>query len=77
MAKNNELAYIVDSIIEELEELKKEDESDFVEGQRLAYATVLGRAKEMVSSEAEEYGLDFDVDAKYLYLPTDAKNQKP
>lgn len=67
MAKNIELAYIVDSIIEELEELKKEDDSEFVEGQRLAYATVLGRVKEMVPLAAGEYGLDFDVDAKYLY----------
>ena len=67
MAKNIELAYIVDSIIEELEELKKEDDSEFVEGQRLAYATVLGRVKAMVPLAAGEYGLDVDVDAKYLY----------
>lgn len=66
MKKNNELAYVVESIIEELEELKNESDSEFVAGQRLAYATMLGRAK--------EYGLDFDVDATYLYVPTDAEN---
>lgn len=74
MEKNNELAYVVESIIEELEELKNESDSEFVAGQRLAYATMLGRAKEMLSLEAKEYGLDFDVDATYLYVPTDAKN---
>lgn len=49
------------------EVLKSSDKGDYEQGQLLAYATVLGIIRDELSGyDLKEYGLDFDIDKKYL-----------
>lgn len=72
LAKNKDvLIEIIDEITAEADELLNdthdEDSPDYINGQLLAYATALGIIKSCLSGyELKEYGLDYDIDKKYL-----------
>lgn len=47
--------------------LNSSEKSDYEQGQLLAYATVLSIIRDVLSGyDLKEYGLDFDIDKKYL-----------
>lgn len=49
------------------EVLNSPDKGDYEQGQLLAYATVLSIIRDELSGyDLKEYGLDFDIDKKYL-----------
>ena len=66
--KNKDLlAEIVEEITEEADELLNEEKNEYNSGQMLAYATALGIIKTCLSGyDLKEYGLDYDIDKKYL-----------
>jgi hypothetical protein len=58
---------LVNTIFEELNELKSEEKNDLNYGKSLAYAYVLGIIKGSIAEEAQsKYGLDIDIDKIYL-----------
>ncbi len=58
---------IIEEVVREADEvLYSKVKSEYDEGQLLAYANVLGIIKSMLSDRADEYGLDYDIDRKYL-----------
>lgn len=66
--KNNLLLEIIDGILEAADELNQRNNRDLVEqGELIAYAESLCIIQDALSGyDLAEYGLDFDVDAKYL-----------
>jgi hypothetical protein len=53
-------------LIETAEEVKDDYEGgDFRNGQLLAYNTALSRLKIILSPDADNYGLDFDIDKRF------------
>lgn len=68
LAKNKDiLIEIVDEITAEADELLKEKKDDYNNGQMLAYATALGIIKTcLAGQDLKKYGLDYDIDKKYL-----------
>lgn len=62
------LLEIIEEIKEEADEVKEENKtSDYEQGQLLAYVTALGIIKTCLAGyDLKEYGLDFDIDKKYL-----------
>lgn len=69
MISKERMADIVESIKELADEIhsqKNKDPQEF--GQLLAYAEALSIIRDAVdSSDLREIGLDFDIDARYLY----------
>ena len=68
MKNKNILIEAIDEITEEADELlQAEDKDEYTNGQLLAYATALGIIKTCLSGyDLKEYGLDYDIDKKYL-----------
>lgn len=68
LAKNKDLLIeIIDEITAEADELLNETKDDYNSGQMLAYSTALGIIKTCLSGyDLEEYGLNYDIDKKYL-----------
>lgn len=64
----NLISEIVSGVMEAADELLAKDDRDLVEqGQLIAYAESLTIIQDALSGyDLKEYGLDFDVDAKYL-----------
>lgn len=64
----NLIAEIVSGVMEAADELLAKSDRDLVEqGQLIAYAESLTIIQDALSGyDLKEYGLDFDVDAKYL-----------
>lgn len=64
---NNVLIETISEIIEEADGLLEEEQNDYTSGQLLAYATALGIIRDSLSGyNVKEFGLDFDIDKKYL-----------
>jgi hypothetical protein len=64
---NGVLVEIIDEITAELDELSEEEKTDYNNGQMLAYANALGIIKTCLSGyDLKEFGLDYDIDKKYL-----------
>ena len=68
LAKNKDiLVEVIDEITAEADELLNETKDDYNNGQMLAYATALGIIKTCLSGyDLKEFGLDYDIDKKYL-----------
>lgn len=64
----NLLLDIVSETKENADEVLNSSEiGEYEQGQLLAYATVLGAIRDVLSGyDLKEYGLDFDIDKKYL-----------
>ena len=64
----NTLKEIIENIVANSDEIKKQIETDLMDyGKLLAYAESLSIISEMCDEEElEEIGLDFDIDARYL-----------
>lgn len=61
------IAETKESADEVLHSSDKYDKNDYAQGQLLAYATVLSIIRDELSGyDLKEYGLDFDIDKKYL-----------
>ena len=72
LANNKDILIdVIEEITAEADELLNDthdkDSLDYINGQRLAYATALGIIKTCLSGyDLKEYGLDYDIDEKYL-----------
>lgn len=68
LGNKNVLTEAVNEIIIEANEvLQNSKNTDYENGQLLAYATALGIIKDTLSGyNLKDYGLDFDIDEKYL-----------
>lgn len=67
ISNNDVLTEIISEITSEADELLKEEKNEMVFGQKLAYATALGIIKTCLSGyDLKKYGLDYDIDKKYL-----------
>ena len=65
--EKNILIEAIEEITAEADELSSEEKTDYNNGQLLAYATALGIIKTCLSGyDLKEYGLDYDIDKKYL-----------
>lgn len=65
--ENNVLIETIDEILAEADELLEEEKTDYTSGQLIAYATVLGIIRDCLSGyDLKEFGLDFDIDKKYI-----------
>lgn len=64
----NTLKEIVENIVANADEIKKQSETDLMDyGKLLAYAESLSIISEMCDEEElKEIGLDFDIDTRYL-----------
>ncbi len=61
------LIEIIEGIKEEADEIMRENKTAYENGQLLAYATSLGIIKDCLAGEdLKKYGLDYDIDKKYL-----------
>lgn len=61
------LIEIIEEVKGEAEEVLQSDKSDYEHGQLLAYATVVGIIKTCLAGEdLAAFGLDYDIDKKYL-----------
>ena len=61
------LIEIIEEIQREADEILKEKQTNYDDGQLLAYATSLGIIKTCLAGEnLEDFGLDYDIDKKYL-----------
>ena len=68
LGKNKDiLIEVIDEITAEADELLNEPKDDYNNGQMLAYSTALGIIKTcLAGSDLKEFGLDYDIDKKYL-----------
>lgn len=67
MKNKDILLEVVEEITAEADELLEEGKNDYTSGQLLAYATALGIIKTCLAGEdLDEFGLDYDIDKKYL-----------
>lgn len=72
MAKLNEkesglIKDVVNELLSEIEAIYNEKDDLYKKGQVLAYANTLGIIKGVLQGyDLKEYGLDFDIDKKYL-----------
>ncbi len=61
------LIEIIEEIQREADEILQEKQTEYDDGQLLAYATSLGIIKTCLAGEnLEDYGIDYDIDKKYL-----------
>lgn len=67
MKNKDILLEVIEEITAEADELLEEEKTDYTSGQLLAYANTLGIIKTcLVGEDLDEFGLDYDIDKKYL-----------
>lgn len=67
MKNKDVLLEVIEEITAEAGELLEGEKTDYASGQLLAYATALGIIKTCLAGEdLDEFGLDYDIDKKYL-----------